>query len=401
MNSHNFFIISTVDFSEKSAATTRMIYYAKALADSNNQAYLVSCCSNKWSNQSFVELEPNVFLLNQKKVTINFLSTFFFIRRLSKFTNSKEVTKTFILYPTAFVFLELLTVFYLKLYKKNLVFYELNEIRKHASSYEAPMSFKRMVYSVKKIIFKTLVTLIQPLLYFYDGLICISTEIENYGKYFNKNTLRIPILTDPASNFKQSNNYYFTKGKFNIGFSGSIHPIKENMQAFIEVIEKLQANGYAVSFNLCGVIFKTYSNEFLQRCDSMEELNYYGYLNDVEMSTFLSQQNLLVLPRGSTLQNKYGFSTKLSDYLNHKKMVLVTDVSDNALYIKDGVNGFIVPPDDKILMFEKIEYIIQNFRELEKNIVPNTVKTVENDFNYKLFKNCLRDFLIKVPNTNT
>lgn len=390
---HNFFIISTIDFSQTSAASTRMLYYAKALANEETEVYLISCCSDKLKNNRFVEPSRNVFVPDNMNITINFFSTFFFLRRLNRFSESKASQKTFILYPTAFVFLELLTVLYLKFFKGYTVFYELNEVRKHISSYQAPMSFKRIGYSFKKIIFRVLFTFTQPLLFCYDGLVCISTEIEKYGKKFNKNTLRIPILTDPCKEIKISEEEYFTKGNFNIGFAGSIHPIKEDLDNFIGIVKKLKDKGFSVSFNLCGAIFKTYNEDFLRLCNLREELTYYGFLNDLEMSTFLEQQNVLVLPRGYSLQNKYGFSTKLSDYLNHKKIILVTDVSDNKLYIEDGVNGFIVPPNDSQAMYKKLMYIIQNFKAIEKTVTTNAHKVSLNEFDYRLYSQPLRKFL--------
>ena len=36
-------------------------------------------------------------------------------------------------------------------------------------------------------------------------------------------------------------------------------------------------------------------------------IEYFGNLNAKELSTFLNQQQLLVIPRGYTLQNHYGF----------------------------------------------------------------------------------------------
>ncbi len=394
-NPHNYFIISTLDFTQKSAAATRMLYYAKALADDRNQVYLTSCCSTKLSNNCFVEIEPNVFVLDKMNITTNFLKIFFFLGRLNMFAKSKGGDKTYLLYPTAFVFLEILTVFYLKLYWNNKVFYELNEVRKYSSAYEAPISFKSISYSLKKIIFKFLFTFTQPLLAIYDGLICISTQIENYGRRFNKNTLRVPILTNPNITLMASENKYFTEGKFNIGFSGSINAIKEDLENFIAVVEKLKTKGYSISFNLCGSIFKTYKNNFLTQCDLKEELKYYGFLNELELSTFLSQQDLLVLPRGYTPQNHYGFSTKLSDYLNHQKMVLVTDVGDNKLYIKDGINGFVVPPNNKNAMLEKIEYVIKNYDRIKSTIVVNAHKTSNTQFDFRIYSVKLRNFLKK------
>lgn len=390
---NNFFIFSTLDLSEKSAATTRMRYYAKALAGDKNRVYLISSCSTELNENYFIEANRNVFILNEKKITTNFFQTFVFLRRLKKFSDLQNGSKTFLIYPTAFIFLELLTLIYLKFYKGCKVFHELNEVRKYSSAYEAPMSVKRFGYSIKKMIFKGLFTLSPLLLYFYNGLICISTSIENYGKKFNKNTIRIPILTELDGDIKVSKNIYHNDGVFNIGFSGSIHPIKEDLENFISVIKKLSAQGYSVSFNLCGPIFKTYNEYFLNECKDNPILNYYGFLNQLELSTFLNQQDLLVLPRGYTPQNKYGFSTKLSDYLNHKKMVLVTDISDNSLYVADSINGFVVPPDNKEEMFKKIEYIIKNFDKVNTSVIANARRTSMENFDYRLYTEELRSFL--------
>jgi len=394
MNNHNLYIYSNFDFSKKSAGSTRLRYYAKALASNSNNVYLVSCCDNKFTDENFDEIEPNIFLLERKNVTTNFIKTFSFIKRLDSFANRKTSNYTFIFYPYPLVSLELLALIYLKGYKKRSLFYELNEVRKHTSSFHAPLSLKKIKYSLKKIIYKSVFTLMQLLLYFYDGLICISTSIEQYARKYNKNTLRIPILTDPNILIESSGKNYRTQSKFNIGFSGSIHPSKENLKDFLEVLSRVKKSGHCISFNLCGNISDSYLKYLLQDCNLKDEIYYYGNLNEIELSTFLSQQDLLVIPRGFTLQNKYGFSTKLSDYFNHKKIVLLTDVSDNGLFIEDGVNGFIVQPNNKEQMFKKLTFIIQNYNSVKKVIIPNTLKTSQEVFDYSLYRNLLRNFLL-------
>lgn len=394
MKRHSFYIYSNVDFSEPSAGTTRMLYYAKALADDTHHVYLVSCCSNSFTDENFKELEPNIFVLEKKKPTTNFFRTFSFVRKLFTYSKRKEGDKTFIYYPFPLVFLELMALFYLKGIRRQAVYSELNEIPKHTSSFHAPMSIKNPKYSFKKILFKTVFTIMEPVLFFYDGIICISTAMEKYGSQFNKNTLRIPILTDPDASVEKSDNIFFTQDAFNIGFSGSIHGTKEDLDNFMSVISKIKKQGHHISFNLCGHIFSRYESEFLKKCNSRSELNYYGNLNKNDLAAFLSQQDLLVVPRGYSVQNKYGFSTKLSDYLNHQKMVLVTDISDNKLYIKDGTNGFIVPPNNPELMYEKLIYIITNYPELSKRIVPNAIETSKNEFYYLNYRKVLRSFLI-------
>jgi glycosyltransferase involved in cell wall biosynthesis len=62
----------------------------------------------------------------------------------------------------------------------------------------------------------------------------------------------------------------------------------------------------------------------------------------------------LILPRPRTLQNEYGFSTKLASYMGSGVATLATTVSDNAVYIQDGVNGFLVPPDRPDCLRDKL-----------------------------------------------
>ena len=396
MNTFNFFIYSNDDFTLKSAGTTRMIYYAKILADKHHKVYLLSCCKNKITENDFQEIEPNIFIQKNKILTKNFFKTIGFLKNLFKFSRTQGENNVFLFYPPPLVSLEILSIIYLKLIKKQKLFFENNEIRKHSSSFHAPITFRRLNYSLKKIIFKSVFSLTPILLKFYDGLVCISTNIEKYGKKYNKNTIRIPILTNPDYQISKSNTVYFEKNKFNIGFSGSIAISKENLDMFIKVISRLSKNGYVIHFNLCGSATKT-NDVLLKNLVEEYKLNstitYYGNLNEVEFSTFLNQQDLLVIPRGYTIQNHYGFSTKLSDYLNHKKMILITDISDNSLYIKDKVNGFIVPPDDEDAMYNKLIDIIDNFDFYKKTVLSKAFSTSKEEFNYLLYKKALVDFL--------
>lgn len=378
---------------EKSAATSRMLYYAKALADKENRVYLVSCCSTRLNLNKFVEIEPNIFVLGKKKLTQNYFSIITFLIALNNFSKRNEGKSTFILDPFSYFFIQFMSVLYMICIKRNKVYYELNEVVRYSSYFHDPISFRSVKYSLRKMLYRPIFYITDVLMPFYAGLICISTNIEAYGKRYNKNTLTIPILTDPGHIIKTSFKTYIDQDSFNIGFSGSIIPSKENLFEFVEVVKELQNNGFKVVFNLCGTISKKNNDILVGNGELANTIKYYGNLDERELSTFLSQQNLLVVPRGYTLQNKYGFSTKLSDYLNHKKVVLVTDISDNSMYIKDGINGFVVPPNNKQMMYEKLIYIIDNFRGIEESIIANAYRTSKEKFNYRIYKRPLQAFL--------
>ena len=391
MTPNTFYIYGNLDFLGKTAAAKRMLYYAKALADKGHAVYLVSACSDKFTEKDFVQIETNVFVLAKKKLTYSFFASFSFLKYLNRFSENREGPKSFLLYPQSWFYLELLSPLYLILFKKHSVYYELNEVKKYASSFHEPQSLMKLKYAIKTFVFKSKFIVMDSLMRFYKGLICISRDIETYGKRYNTTTLRVPILTDPEITFSTTTATYTKRGKFNIGFSGSILPSKENLFEFFEVVKKLNDNEFEVALNLCGSITDKNLNILSEM--NQNSISYYGNLNENELSNFITQQDLLVLPRGFTLQNKYGFSTKLSDYLNHKKVILITDISDNALYIKDGVNGFVVDPNNSNMMYERIVHIIENFELIKEPIIKNAYSTSKEDFDYRLYKEALQTFL--------
>ena len=58
MKTNYVFIYSNFDFSRKSAGSTRMKYYARAIANDYCKVYLVSCSSTEINDQNFIEFEP-------------------------------------------------------------------------------------------------------------------------------------------------------------------------------------------------------------------------------------------------------------------------------------------------------------------------------------------------------
>jgi len=376
-----------------------MLYYAQAIANKNTPVYLLTCSSSPIHKNAFKEIHPNVFILKDNTITQSFFGTFKFIKNIFKFSKKQVEEQSFLFYPSPLVYLEIIALFYLKFLKKCNVYYELNEIRKYTSTFHEKISIKHLKYSIKKIIYKSVFSSLELLLRHYDGLLCISTAIQTYGEKFNRSTIRIPILTNPDLKKEFSSEIYSQKDTFNIGFSGSIHPIKENLIHFFNVLGELKKNSYPFTFNMCGYIEKEHHHllfeQIAKELNIIEHINFYGLLNAKELSAFLNQQQLLVIPRGYTLQNNYGFSTKLSDYLDHGKPVLVTDVSDNNIFIKDGINGFIVPTDDNGKMYDKLSYIMTNYNTIYDNIQKNANETSRKSFYYGNFSKILHDFLFK------
>lgn len=72
---------------------------------------------------------------------------------------------------------------------------------------------------------------------------------------------------------------------------------------------------------------------------------------------------------------------------------LVTDVSDNALFIKDGYNGFIVQADNIKIMSDKLLQIIENYNSYLPQIILNSKETVKEKLLFKNYSDQLENFL--------
>ena len=216
----------------------------------------------------------------------------------------------------------------------------------------------------------------------FDGVIAISTRLERWVRKYNANVIRIPILMDdlpypPASTASES---------FNLGFAGNINARKEGLKALVTVISECAAGERTLRLNLFGKDHDAPARQvrrLVKRLGLGQTVRFHGLKPLSAMPTALSQQNLLVLPRPDTLQNRYGFSTKLASYLASGVPVLATEVGDIGMFIRDGENGFLIPPDDRIALKAKLIKILHMKSELTA-IGQRGHETAMDHFHYRI-----------------
>lgn len=362
------------------AAEKRINLYIKTLQIKSVESIFLYCSSGI--------LEYN--LLNGiKKIKKTNLSNF-----LIRFSNKKTC---FLIYPSTKMFPELALLFYLKFILKRSVFYELNEVRKYSITLETSVFdlFRKPFWFIKTKI-KYFLSFIQELtLPYYDGLITISDNLSMLYFKRNKNILQIPILAEVPVKINPPLRYNYDN-PFKIVFTGTVNIRKENLHFVLNSMYNLRS--YNIELHLYGSL-DTQNKKELENLKNKYNLNknlyYHGVVNSSSLNSVYKKAHLLILPRGYTKQNHYGFSTKLSDYLVSGRPILVTNVSDNPKYIKDNINGFIIPPDSLESMTNKIKYIYSNYNSLNESISNNALQTVKESFDYKLYSNKLFQFLIK------
>jgi len=404
----NIIIISTIKlYKGNSAGSARMMNFARSIAI-NNPVYLLSYTfPANLKLRQLDEIEPNIFINKNlrriKGLFAKILYPFFifmFLRNvlcLSKELKSKTV---FYLYPSTKSTMDFLVVLYLIVLKKQKVYYEVNEVRKYTPRLEKHKSFFKNPFDfVSKKITYTKYIFVERCTKYYTGLVCISTNIKQYFERFNTNTIRIPILSnininDDCNNTSPS---YNDSGPFKICFAGMINVRKENLNLFFKSLSILKQNFSSFELHLYGPITtqekKLIFEKILPSLGLQNNVFYKGIVDQKELISIYCNYHLLLLPRGNNLQNHYGFSTKLSEYLVSGIPVLVTNVSDNGLYIKDNENGFIIEPDNELGMADKLVYIIKYYNIIVPEIKRNALNTMSKHFDYRNYAVVLNDFL--------
>lgn len=91
-----------------------------------------------------------------------------------------------------------------------------------------------------------------------------------------------------------------------------------------------------------------------------ERIVFTGVVSSEQMPQLLKDAVVLALARPDNLQAKYGFPTKLGEYLLTENPVVVTSVGDIPLFLKDGVSALISEPSDVEMFAEKLLWALEN-----------------------------------------
>lgn len=108
-----------------------------------------------------------------------------------------------------------------------------------------------------------------------------------------------------------------------------------------------------------------------------------GRINYDQVPAVLSQASLLVTAQPNTKRAEGGFPTKMAEYMMSGSPMLVTDVGEIHLYVSDGVNTFMVPPQSPELYAEKLRYILNNpsvAEQVAKNAYDYAVRTFDSKY---------------------
>lgn len=397
-------ILGEFEFPGNTATSSRILNYVNSLYGENWEISIFPLFNNesidkknKFNTIKISNITRNYFNLKNPLSNFYWFIVYFFSVFKFVLTKSKKFNKPIILiYPNGFFF-DLITLILFKAILGLKVFYEFNELRKGIilnATY--PLNpIRKIIFKFTYIPYLYLMSLLQiQLLRFYTGIIVISSNLYKFASKYNNNLAKIPILVDTKIFGKYEKDSTSFNNKLNIGYFGTIELKKEGLDIFIKSVGKIDKEIFCI--NLYGSLapkVERVLEELISTYNLENNVKICGPVIHELVPANMAKQDLLVLLRPKNLQTYYGFSTKLAEYLSSGTPVLVTNVSDNSIYIKDGVNGFIINECTEDEIIKKIIFIYENKDKL-KEIGDNGRNTAEKYFDYRLYSNILSDFLL-------
>lgn len=121
-----------------------------------------------------------------------------------------------------------------------------------------------------------------------------------------------------------------------------------------------------------------------------ENIHFWGRISHEECIELLKKADFSCVIRPNTKLSNYGFSTKIGESFTYNIPVIATDTSDNNLYIKNNVNGYICDCD-----YLSLEKMITEIGMLSNNEILDLKKNIYeyNPLFYDLYMKRLQEVL--------
>jgi glycosyltransferase involved in cell wall biosynthesis len=384
------------------AAFERVINFGKALIhhDNNSRVYLCSPLlglskANIFENAK--KYSENIYIVGDKneKLKPTLLSVFKNLRKIKKQIIKDKDNSCCLVIPPAF-YIDVTIIILFKLVGRIKIIYEKNELKR-------AIALNKTLPEIlwKKLIYKSLIPInfiksyLQDMFcFFYDGVIVISENIKK--NIFNRNIIKIPILVDTENISKVKANNIKDNLPLKIGYFGFISQNKDGVWDLLWAVNECAKVGINYAIHLYGQIPQGGVKSISKILKDTKSENYKinNSIPHNKAIDLMQEYDLLALTRPSNLQTETGFSTKLAEYLSSGSAVLVSDVSDNLLYIKDGINGFVVKAGVRKSIIDKLINIYSN-RHLLSQVGIEGRKTAEKFFDYRIYSEVLYNFISK------
>ena len=200
-----------------------------------------------------------------------------------------------------------------------------------------------------------------------SGLFVISNPLKEYYENHGINPSKIHLINmtvnaDRFRNIKKN----FIKEKY-IAYCGNVSNNKDGVDLLIKAYAIVCKQRSDIKLYIIGKppSQKEHSDnlQLIKNLGIEDRVVLTGIVSSEEIPQLLKNAEVLALARPDNLQAKYGFPTKLGEYLLTENPVVVTSVGDIPLFLKDGISALLSEPSNVEMFAEKILWALDNPKE--------------------------------------
>lgn len=195
------------------------------------------------------------------------------------------------------------------------------------------------------------------------GLIVISQALKDYftDKGVNNDKIHIVNMTVDANRFSGLQKVNVSE-KY-VAYCGTVSNNKDGVDKLIRAFALLSGKHPDLKLYIIGKIPRKDEENgnirLIRELGIEDKVRLTGVVPAEQMPQMLKDAVMLALARPNNLQAKYGFPTKLGEYLLTGNPVVVTDVGDISKFLTDGVDALIANPNSDEEFAAKMEYVIR------------------------------------------
>jgi glycosyltransferase involved in cell wall biosynthesis len=218
-----------------------------------------------------------------------------------------------------------------------------------------------------------------------DGIICISQYLIDFHKYYgipSYKLVHVPSTVD-TGRFLQNNNQPL---KFDyILYCGSLTLSKDGVNILVESFTRISEKHPEVRLVLIGkgdtIEEETYIRELVESLDITGKVFFLGQLSRNEIPRYMNHSKILALARPESMVADAGFPSKLTEYLATGVPVVVTEVGEIPVYLKDRENAFLSKPGNVEAFANKLDFVLNNY-QFARNVASKGKLLTDTVFNY-------------------
>ena len=233
------------------------------------------------------------------------------------------------------------------------------------------------------------------------GMLAQTNSLKDYYSKYGVRHIEVINMFVDTTRFE---NLTIDKSTKYIAYCGTISMHKDGVDDLITAFEKVHRSHPEYKLYLIGAFEALYGEEHAVR-DLVTKLGlddavvFTGRVKPTEIPGLLASATILALARPVNEQTKYGFPTKLGEYLCTGNPIVLTAVGEIGDYMHDRENCVLAQPCNPVDFAEKLDWVISHYDEAVA-YGKTGKKLIDTEFSILYQTRKAIDFMESVSNTN-